>query len=214
MHKTLRKIFNDSKVLLLSCIIAFISFIISGCLYYCDYGLFSYSFPNFCASLILISLLICYKNGETNCQKSLMGALLFFLFTDNLDMFATSLDYNGMGNVITIRTGISVVLALIIFYNFLAVQVDHVGIKKNVIISQATIIAMFIFFIFSFIQTLKAGALVSDVFFYIAQICTYVMIVCIETKVQIYKGIRLKLKTEGTWNDEARMEYKKMFRLW
>ncbi len=214
MKETFKTIFSSSKVLLVSCLIGCIAFIISGLLYISDYGLFSYSLPIFCISLILMSLLICYKNGETNCQKSLMGALLFFLFADNLNMFATSLDYYGMGNAITIRTGISVVLALIIFYNYLVAQSDHIGVKKSVIISQVTIFVMFIFFIVSFIQTLKAGALMSDIFFYIAQICTYIMIVCIETKVQIYKGIRLKSKSEGTWNDEARMENKKMFKLW
>lgn len=213
MKKTLKNIFSSSKVLLVSCLIGCVSFIIAGFLYLGDYGLFSYSLPNFCVSMVLISLLVSYKKGEINCQKSLMGALLFFLFADNLIMFATSLDYNGIGNVITIRTGISVVLALIIFYNYLIAQSDHIGIKRSVIISQVTIFAMFIFFIVSFVQTLKAGALGSDIFFYIAQICTYIMIVCIETKVQIYKGIRLRLKSEGKWNDEARMENKKMFKL-
>ena len=213
MKKTLKNIFSSSKVLLVSCIIGCVSFIIAGFLYLGDYGLFSYSLPNFCVALVLISLLVYYKSGDTNCQKSLMGALLFFLFADNLIMFATSLDYNGIGNAFTIRTGISVVLALIIFYNYLVAQSDHIGIKKSVIISQVAIFAMFIFFIVSFVQTLQAGALVSDIFFYIAQICTYIMIVCIETKVQIYKGIRLSLKSEGKWNDEARMENKKMFKL-
>ena len=213
MKKTLKNIFSSSKVLLVSCLIGCVSFIIAGFLYLGDYGLFSYSLPNFCVSMVLISLLVSYKNGDTNCQKSLMGALLFFLFADNLIMFATSLDYNGIGNAFTIRTGISVVLALIIFYNYLVAQSDHIGIKRSVIISQVTIFAMFIFFIVSFVQTLKAGAFVSDIFFYIAQICTYIMIVCIETKVQIYKGIRLRLKSEGKWNDEARMENKKMFKL-
>lgn len=213
MKKTLKNIFSSSKVLLVSCLIGCFSFIIAGFLYLGDYGLFSYSLPNFCVSMVLISLLVSYKNGEINCQKSLMGALLFFLFADNLFMFATSLDYNGIGNAITIRTCISVILALIIFYNYLVAQSDHIGIKRNVIISQVAIFAMFIFFIVSFVQTLKAGASVSDIFFYIAQICTYIMIVCIETKVQIYKGIRLRLKSEGKWNDEARMENKKMFKL-
>lgn len=213
MKKTLKNIFNNSKVLLVSCIVGSISFIIAGILYIGDYGLLSYSFPLFCVALVLISLFVSYKNGETNCQKSLMGALLFYLFADNLDMFATSIDYNGLNNVITIRTGISVVLALIIFYNYLVAQSDHIGIKRNVIISQVTIFAMFVFFIVSFVQTLSAGALASDLFFYIAQISTYIMIVCIETKVQIYKGIRMKLKSEGAWNDETRKENKAIFKL-
>ena len=213
MNKTLMNIFNNSKVLLVSCITGCICFIIAGVLYIGDYSLFSYSFPLFCVALVLISLLASYKNGETNCQKSLMGALLFYLFADNLDMFATSMDLNGISNVITIRTGISAVLALVIFYNYLVAQSDHVGIQRNVIISQVTIIAMFIFFIVSFIQTLKTGVLVSDIFFYIAQISTYIVIVCIETKVQIYKGIRMKLKSENAWNDETRKENKKIFKL-
>ena len=213
MKKILRTIFNNSKLLLVSCIIGSISFVVAGVLYIGDYGLYSYAFPCFCVSLISISLLICYKREEINCQKSLMGALLFFLFADNLDMFATSLDFNGISNFLTIRTGISVVLSVIVFYNYLAAQSDHVGIKRNVIISQIVITLMFIFFIASFIQTLSGGALVSDVFFYIAEICTYIMIVCIETKVQIYKSIRLKMKKAGTWNDETRMENKKIFNL-
>lgn len=213
MKKTLKNIFNNSKVLLVSCIVGSISFVIAGILYIGDYGLLSYSFPLFCVALVLISLFVSYKNGETNCQKSLMGALLFYLFADNLDMFSTSIDYNGLNNVITIRTGISVVLALIIFYNYLVAQSDHIGIKRNVIISQATIFAMFVFFIVSFVQTLNAGALASDLFFYIAQISTYIMIVCIETKVQIYKGIRMKLKSDGAWNDETRKENKAIFKL-
>lgn len=213
MDKTLKNFFNNPNVLLVSCIIACVSFIISGSLYIGDYGLFSYSFPCFCLSLLLITLLVCYKKGEINCQKSLMGALLFFLFTNNLDMFATSIDYNGIGDTITIRIGISVVLALILFYNYLVAQSDHIGIKKSVIISQIVIVAMFIFFIVCFIQTLNADVFVSDIFFYIAEICTYIMIVCIETKVQIYKGIRMRLKAEGAWNDEARMENKKIFKL-
>ena len=53
----------------------------------------------------------------------------------------------------------------------------------------------------------------ADIFFYIAQISTYIMIVCIETKVQIYKGIRMKLKSENAWNDETRKENKKIFKL-
>ena len=213
MKEMLKTVFNNSKVLLVSCIIGCISFIIAGVLYIGDYGLLSYSFPLFCVALVLISLFVSYKNGETNCQKSLMGALLFYLFADNLDMFATSLDYNGINNVITIRTGISVILALIIFYNYLAAQSDHIGIKINVIISQATIFVMLVFFIISFIQTLKAGVLASDIFFYIAQISTYIMIVCIETKVQIYKRIRMRLKSEGAWNDDTRQENKKIFKL-
>ena len=213
MKSVLKTIFNNSKVLLVSCIVGCISFIISGVLYIGDYKLFSYSFPSFCVALVLISLFVSYKNGETNCQKSLMGALLFYLFADNLDMFATSIDYNGINNVITIRTGISALLALIIFYNYLVAQSDHIGIKRNVIISQATILVMFIFFIVSFVQTLKVSVLVSDIFFYIAQISTYIMIVCIETKVQIYKGIRMKLKSDNIWNDEARIENKKIFKL-
>lgn len=212
MKKVLKSVFNNSKVLLVSCIAGCICFIIAGVLYIGDYGLLSYSFPLFCVALVLISLFVSYKNGETNCQKSLMGALLFYLFADNLDMFATSLDYNGISNVITIRTGISVALALVIFYNYLVAQSDHIGIKRNVIISQVTIFAMLIFFVVSFVQTLKVGALVSDIFFYIAQISTYIMIVCIETKVQIYKGVRMRLKSEGAWNDETRKENKKIFK--
>lgn len=142
-----------------------------------------------------------------------MGALLFYLFADNLDMFATSIDYNGINNVITIRTAISAVLAFIIFYNYLVAQSDHIGIKRNVIISQATIFAMFIFFVVSFVQTIKVSVLVSNIFFYIAQISTYIMIVCIETKVQIYKGVRMRLKSEGAWNDDTRQENKKIFKL-
>ena len=213
MNKTLMNIFNNSKVLLASCVVGCICFIVAGVLYIGDYSLFSYAFPLFCVALLLISLFVSYKNGETNRQKSLMGALLFYLFADNLDMFATSLDFNGISNIITIRTGISVVLALVIFYNYLVAQSDHVGIQRNVIISQVAIFAMFIFFIVSFIQTLKTGVLVSDIFFYIAQISTYIMIVCIETKVQIYKGIRMKLKSENAWNDNTRIENKKIFKL-
>ena len=213
MEKVFKNIFNNSKVLLLSCILGCIFFIVAGVLYIGDYGLLSYSFPLFCVALVLISLFVSYKNGETNCQKSLMGALLFYLFADNLDMFATSLDYNGISNVITIRTGISVILALVIFYNYLVAQSDHIGIQRNVIISQTTIFAMFIFFVVSFVQTLKVSVLVSDIFFYIAQISTYIMIVCIETKVQIYKDVRMRLKTEGAWNDETRKENKKIFKL-
>lgn len=213
MKKDFRNIFNNAKILLTSCIIACISFIAAGLLYLGDYGLYSYSFPCFCVALLLISLLFCYKKGESNCQKSLMGALLFYLFTDNLDMFATSMDYNGPGNVITIRTGISVILALILFYNYLLAQSDHVGEKRSVIVSQSTIFAMFVFFIVSFIQSLSAGAQVSDVFFYMAQISTYIMIVCIETKVQIYKGIRMQLMAEGKWNSETKTENKKIFEI-
>ena len=153
---------------------------------------------------IIISIVVIFSMLFSVC-----GTLLFYLFADNLDMFATSLDFNGISNIITIRTGISVILALVIFYNYLVAQSDHVGIKRNVIISQITIFAMFIFFVVSFIQTLKTGVLVSDIFFYIAQISTYIMIVCIETKVQIYKGIRMKLKSENAWNDETRKENKK-----
>ena len=213
MEKVFKNIFNNSKVLLVSCIVGCICFIIAGVLYIGDYGLFSYSFPLFCVALVLISLFVSYKNGEINCQKSLMGALLFYLFADNLDMFATSLDFNGINNVITIRTGISVILTLIIFYNYLVAQSDHIGIQINVIISQATIFVMLVFFIISFIQTLKAGVLASDIFFYVAQISTYIMIVCIETKVQIYKRIRMRLKSEGAWNDDTRQENKKIFKL-
>lgn len=141
-----------------------------------------------------------------------MGALLFYLFADNLDMFATSIDFNGINNVITIRTGISVVLAIIMFYNYLATQSDHVGLKRNVIVCQITVITMFVFFFISFIQTLSGGALLSDVFFYIAEISTYVMIVYIETKIQIYKGIRMRLLADSAWNDETRKENKKIFK--
>ena len=213
MKKILKIFFNNSKVLLISCIVGCISFIIAGVLYIDEYKLFSYSFPSFCVALVLFSLLASYKNGETNCQKSLMGALLFYLFANNINMFATSIDYNGINNIITIRTGVSALLALIIFYNYLVAQSDHVGIKTNVIISQGTILVMFIFFVVSFVQTMNAGILASDIFFYIAQFFTYITIVCIETKVQIYKGIRIKLKSNNAWNDDARIENKKIFKL-
>lgn len=222
--KKIEKIFSNTKFMMtvgiLAAIICFVRHIPYAFLP--DYPEFKFDFlAEIALPLLIVFLLIAFKKGETNIQKTLLGALLFFLVSMNFpygiyyieDYFLGGYDASWLyyGIIYTI----SGVMEVGIFVSHCLLQSDHIGSNKLVVLNRlfcVVVIGVYVFdifhsFVFEDIYLNNEYMLDS-----IAEILLIVMVICMETKIQMYKKIRTEAISSGTWTSEEKAKAKELFR--
>ena len=212
MKENLKKVFMNSKLLLICGIAASILMIASGIATTVAYQNVSWGLPNYFVALLSIGILISYRTGETNCQKMLIGSLIFFLMYDAINMVVTAVSIASPALLIG-RCVFVAVLFFLIFTNHLILQSDHTGTRAASFVNQCALIVLLLTLVFYTVKLgFEEGTTVANWFYDLGLVAAVTMIVCIETKIQIYRMIRAEGKKNGTWNDESRAKNKAIFK--
>lgn len=169
-------------------------------------------------SICIIALLISFKKGSTNVQKTLLGALLYCSAYGTLENFLELLDLSGVGYELTFDVVVFAIFSLVdigIFVSHIILQTDHKGSSKSIYAIYVFIVIMIITNTVYAVYSLKNGISFDSLFIINNIGCDFffLTILCIEKRVQCYKEIRLKATEEGNWTPEAKAEAKKLFRL-
>lgn len=220
----IEKAFTNSKVMITFGILAALIYLFHAVPYFLNYDepAFRFDFvPEIIITAVIVGLLIAFKKGETNIQKALMGALLFAMadmnFTNgfyNLEDYFFSevgerfLYYGILFTVIG-------VLQLGIFISHILLQSDHIGSSSVIKVNQLLCILVIIVYAYDISHSFIAGSnyetyeyMIED----IGEVCVTVMIICMETKVQLYKKTRAEALANGTWTQEAKLRAKEIFK--
>ncbi len=212
MKKGLKKFFISKTAILVFALVSICFWALWGV--GCLVNGFNYSIASdaiFYIALI-VGLLIAYTSGETNVQKALIGALLLLLCNSNLEIFWTYLIQGDLFFIII--DSITLVLAIIIFIGHLVQQTDHAGKSSSLLLNQCCGIMAIILLIYAIRQLIFIPEPRLDDFpFIFAWVLTYLFLICIETRIQVYKQIRNENRAAGTWTEEKRQEAKELFKL-
>ena len=212
MKENLAKVFMNSKLLLICGIAASILMFASGIATTVVYRNISWGLPNFFTALLSIGILISYRTGETNCQKMLIGSLIFFLMYDAITMVASAISV-ASPTLLIVRCAFVAALFFLIFTNHLILQSDHTGTRVASFVNQCALIVLLAALVFFTIKLgFEDGTTIANWFYDIGLVAAVTMIVCIETKIQTYRLIRAEGKKNGTWNDESRAKNKAIFK--
>ena len=155
-------------------------------------------------------LLICYKKGETSCQKALIGSILGVLMYAYWGIMAGFIEAekNSIGYLELFMT----IFLTILFINHLLLQIDHKGDAK---IIKANQIMLIIAIALQIAETL-AQIINNQMYFMVLNsfslLATVTMITCVESRVQKYKARRSAAMKAGTWTEEERQKSKKIFK--
>ncbi len=206
--KWFEDIFSKSKLMIISGVLSIIAYlvlivscIISPAPLIASYLIFA---------VLNTLLLICYKKGETSCQKALAGAILgiqtYAYWTICSGMFG-----NSGGAIVFLEIFMTIFLT-IMFINHLLLQIDHKGDKKIIFASQIMLIIAVIWQFVEFITQIASGAMYYDIINSFALLCTVTMINCMEARIQKYKARRAEAMAKGIWTEEERAKSKKIFK--
>lgn len=222
--KKFEKVFSSTKLMMISGILAAIICLVRHIPYAFipDYPEYRFDFlAELAMPVLIVFLLIAFKKGETNIQKTLIGALLFFFVTVNFpygiyyleDYFLGGYDasYLYYGIIYTIAGTMEVG----IFVSHCLLQSDHIGSNKLVIINRimcVVVIGVYVFDIFH--SFMFEDAYLNNVYMLdsISEILLIVMVICIETKIQMYKKIRSQAIENGNWTLEEKAKAKELFK--
>ena len=155
-------------------------------------------------------LLICYKKGETSCQKALIGSILGVLMYAYWGIMAGFIEAekNSIGYLELFMT----IFLTILFINHLLLQIDHKGDAK---IIKANQIMLIIAIALQIAETL-AQIINHQMYFMVLNsfslLATVAMITCVESRIQKYKARRSAAMKDGTWTEEERQKSKKIFK--
>lgn len=155
-------------------------------------------------------LMICYKKGETSCQKALVGAILGILMYAYWGIMAGFIEAekNSIGYLELFMT----LFLTVIFINHLLLQIDHKGDAK---IIKANQIILVIAIVLQIAETL--AQIINQQMYYMtlnsfSLLCIVTMITCVESRIQKYKARRSAAMKAGTWTEEERQKSKKIFK--
>ncbi len=156
-------------------------------------------------------LLICYKKGETSCQKALVGASLGVLMYAYWGIMAgfISAEKNSIGYLELFMT----IFLTIMFINHLLLQIDH---KGDTIIINVSRIMLVIAIVLQIAETVNQVINHQEYYMILnsfSLLSTVTMIACIESRIQKYKARRSAAMKNGTWTEEERQKSKKIFKL-
>ena len=156
-------------------------------------------------------LLICYKKGETSCQKALVGAALGVLMYAYWGIMAGFIgaEKNSIGYLELFMT----IFLTIMFINHLLLQIDHKGDTKIINVSR---IMLVIAIVLQIAETL--AQIINNQEYYMVLnsfglLSAVTMVTCIESRIQKYKARRSAAMNAGTWTEEERQKSKKIFKL-
>ena len=190
---------------------------IIGWLAYGVNGIINGSVKSFVYAFVLLELtiilIISFKNGETNMQKTLLGALMMFLIAIDLNDFFNELENTVNPKPIQVMDVVIILLLMIVFICHLYQQSDHSGENLSVIANQGSGLVVVVKVINDIYSGILTSSDLSNIFYSIGFIFTLFLIICIETRIAEYKRIRLENKDKNTWNEENRAKAKELFKL-
>lgn len=215
------KLLTKSKFLLI-CAVFSIALLLAGNLPYSfmeDYELYRFDiFVVLVDCACLIGLLVSFKKGDTNVQKTLLGALIygsmigtFGYFIDMVDVLVAGYDYTYDAILFAAFS----IGEIGLFVSHVILQSDHSGTKKPIRAIYVFIAIGIIANIVDCFHEANVGLTSNSIYLLNNIGCDffYLTILCIEARVQAYKEIRQKATSEGTWTPEAKAEAKKLFTL-
>ena len=156
-------------------------------------------------------LIICYKKGESSCQKALIGAVFGVLMYAYWGIMAGFIgaEKNLIGYIELFMT----IFLTIMFINHLLLQIDHKGDTKIIHVSR---IMLVIAIVLQFVETL-AQIFNNQEYYMVLNsfglLSTVAMITCIESRIQKYKERRSAAMNAGTWTEEERQKGKEIFKI-
>ena len=155
-------------------------------------------------------LLICYKKGETSCQKALIGAILGVLMYAYWGIMAGFIEAekNSIGYLELFMT----IFLTIMFINHLLLQIDHKGDTKVVKVSQIMLVIAIVVQIAEMLAQIINNQMYFMVLNSFSLLATVAMITCVESRIQKYKARRSAAMESGTWTEEERQKSKKIFK--
>ena len=170
------------------------------------------NFENLALAVILLALtvelFIAYKNGETNVQKTLLGALLMFLVVNYMDIaFDQTYTFNKVISIII------TLLLVLVFICHIHQQMDHTGHSMTIMINQFCGLIVAVRIVFDIYLTINHVYYTGTILWSLSLICTLTYVICIETRVGEYKKVRLEHKSNNTWTDEERAKAKEIFKI-
>lgn len=202
-------IFSKSKLMIISGFLAVVGYAFLAVNCFISPAPFFGMYATF--SALIAALLICYKKGETSCQKALSGAILgtliFYYWQISFGVFG----YCGIVSIAFIEQFMTILLT-IVFINHLLLQIDHKGDSKIIKISQVMLTIAVIWETSDVIAMISVGGKYYDVINSFSLLSAVTMITCMESRIQKYKAIRSASIADGTWTEEKRQKYKKIFK--
>jgi len=152
-----------------------------------------------------------YLKGETNIQKMLFGSLLVFFIIDYVEIVEIYITYHLISSAIVM--GISLATFIVFFVCHAMQQQDHIGNSIIIVINQCCGIIIFMSIVYLTINLVSATVTLADYTFCAAIMLTMGLVICMETRISKYKQIRAMHKASGNWDEAARIEAKKLFKL-
>ena len=216
MKSEFQKLFLSSQTLLLAFILSTFSWAGYGALTVLEGAHYDLTVKAAILFVLILGMWLSYRKGETNVQKTLLGALLICLCTVSVDA-ACELFLRADGSLL--RKALAVAEAICfaaLFVNHLFAQSDHTGVMRHVHISQALtavlLVKEFADLLVGCFLLLPASQFADGVFS-LSMVLTVLMIVCIDTRIQTYKKLRLSKREKSVWTEEARTEAKEIFKI-
>ena len=177
------------------------------------------SIRNLAYILQMILMIICigfnyfaYRNRENSLCKSLIGALLGVHICDILYFLSEHYFEYGldMESWVLIAQLIS---AVMLFANHFKMMAEHNSNKNTVFFSQALIIIKSIITVLDYALCLTApfgayGLNIGLLFDGLGCIASYILVVCVEARLDSYRIIRESAEAEGVWTKEMKEETK------
>ena len=207
--KWFEDIFSKSKLLVISGVVSAVSYFALACISVINSAHLTEQYLILAALSTL--LMICYKKGETSCQKALIGAELGVLMYAYWGIMAGFIEAekNSIGYLELFMT----IFLTIMFINHLLLQIDHKGDTKIINVSR---IMLVIAIVLQLAETL-AQVINNQEYYMVLNsfglLSTVTMVTCIESRIQKYKARRSAAMNAGTWTEEERQKSKKIFKL-
>lgn len=192
--ETLKNVFGSGLVLIVSLVIFIMGQFISN----------NSAFKNNNATMwliviLVIALFVAFKLHESNVQKALISAVFVLL----IEQMAVRIFIEGelMPKAYYISYTVIYVLMYIMY---LVMQSDKLGRKRNINIMYFIFL---IFIILTIYWMIKLNVMVA------ANFSTMLFMTSIITKIQVYKEMRHAHIENGTWDEKAKKEAKRLFNI-
>ncbi len=206
--KWFEDIFTKSKVMVISGIISVAGYFALACISVITSAHLTEQYLILAALSAL--LLICYKKGETSCQKALIGATLGVLMYAYWGIMAGFIEAekNSIGYLELFMT----IFLTIMFINHLLLQIDHKGDTKIIKVSQIMLVIAIVLQLAETLAQIINNQMYFNILNSFSLLGTVTMITCVESRVQKYKARRSAAMKVGTWTEEERQKGKKIFK--
>lgn len=206
--KWFEDIFTKSKLLIISGLLSIAGYLALACISIINSAHLTEQY--LILAVMPCLLLVCYKKGETSCQKALVGAILGILMYAYWGIMAGFIkaEKNTIGYLELFMT----IFLTIMFINHLLLQIDHKGEVKIVLISQVMLIIAIVLQIAETLAQITNNQMYYMVLNSFSLLSTVTMITCIESRIQKYKARRSAAMKAGTWTEEERQKSKKIFK--